>query len=235
MHLSRIVPSAKAREPWKTGGSTANQLPADVHHGPLQSPLHLLHLLAGLGEAGSAEILRYEELLRIVRAAASAGIPKVRVTGGEPLVRRGVVDFIRDLHQVPGIREVCLTTNGVRLQELAPSLYDAGLRHLNVSLDTLRRDRYRRITGRDHLEEVMEGLKLAAALGFQPLKINCVVLKGINDDELVDLAQLARHYPYQVRFIELMPTADRKWWRHHFLAGGGDPPAPGILRPIGAR
>lgn len=168
-------------------------------------------------EVASSEILRYEELLCIVRAATSAGITKVRVTGGEPLVRRGVVEFIRDLHQVPGMREVCLTTNGVRLQELAASLFDAGLRHVNVSLDTLRRDRYRRITGRDHLQEVLEGLKLAAALGFQPLKINCVVLKDINDDELVDLAQLARHHPYQVRFIELMPTVDRKWWRQHFL------------------
>lgn len=164
-----------------------------------------------------SEILRYEELLRIARAAAAAGITKVRVTGGEPLVRRGVVEFIRDLQQIPGIAEVCLTTNGVRLQELAEPLYLASLGHVNVSLDTLRRDRYQRITGSDHLSEVLTGLAQAAAVGIQPIKINCVAMKDINDDEIWDLAQLARHYPYQVRFIELMPTVSREWWQRHFF------------------
>ena len=165
----------------------------------------------------ASEILWYEELLRLVRAAAAAGITKVRVTGGEPLVRRGVVEFIRDLHQVPGIRKVCLTTNGVHLQDLATLLYDAGLRQVNLSLDTLRRDRYRRITGSDHLSEVLTGLAQAAAAGIHPIKINCVALRGINDDEFLDLARLARQHPYQVRFIELMPTVDLAWWRRHFL------------------
>ena len=163
------------------------------------------------------EILSYEELLRIAAVAAEVGIRKIRVTGGEPLVRRGVVDFLKNLHQIPGIEEVCLTTNGVLLPDLAPALYEAGLRHLNISLDTLRRERYREITGKDNWREVMAGLKLALALGFQPLKINCVVLKGLNDDELMDLALLARDYPVQVRFIELMPTVSREWWRRHFL------------------
>lgn len=164
-----------------------------------------------------SEILRYEELLRIAQAAAKAGITKVRVTGGEPLVRRGVVEFIRNLRQVPGIREVCLTTNGVRLQELAEPLFHAGLHRINVSLDTLRRERYSRITRGDHLTEVLAGLAQAAAVGIHPIKINCVAMQGINDDELLDLAQLARHYPYQVRFIELMPTVSRQWWRRHFM------------------
>jgi len=168
-------------------------------------------------KAAFSEILRYEELLRLVRAAAAAGITKVRVTGGEPLVRRGVVEFIRDLHQVPGILKVCLTTNGVHLRDLATLLHGAGLRQVNISLDTLRRDRYRRITGSDHLSEVLTGLAQAVAAGIHPIKINCVALKGINDDELLDLARLARHHPYQVRFIELMPTADLEWWRRHFL------------------
>jgi cyclic pyranopterin phosphate synthase len=163
------------------------------------------------------EILSYEELLRVAHAAAAVGIRKIRITGGEPLVRRGVVDFIRKLHDVPGITEVCLTTNGVLLGELAQPLYEAGLRHLNLSLDTLRRERYRRITGRDHFREVWNGLERALDLGFHPLKINCVVLKGINDDELADLALLARDHPVQVRFIELMPTFFRKWWDQHFL------------------
>jgi cyclic pyranopterin phosphate synthase len=164
------------------------------------------------------EILCYEELLRIAAVAAEASIRKIRVTGGEPLVRRGVVDFIKELHQVPGIEEVCLTTNGVMLPELASALYGAGLRHLNISLDTLRQERYREITGRDHWREVMAGLELALSLGFQPLKINCVVLKGLNDDELMDLALMARDYPVQVRFIELMPSVSQEWWERHYLS-----------------
>jgi cyclic pyranopterin phosphate synthase len=163
------------------------------------------------------EILNYEELLRIAGIAAKMGIRKVRVTGGEPLVRRGVVGFLHRLHQVPGIEKVCLTTNGVLLADLASALYDTGLRHLNLSLDTLRRERYREITGKDNLGEVLAGLERAETLGFRPLKINCVVMAGINDDELMELALLARDHPYQVRFIELMPTVSTGRWRRHFL------------------
>ena len=165
----------------------------------------------------AGEILRYEELLRLAAVAAAGGIRKIRITGGEPLVRRGLVGFLQDLNRIPGIDQVCLTTNGVMLQELAPALYSAGLRHLNVSLDTLRRDRYRHITGKDKLSAVMAGLARAASLGFHPVKINCVVLRGINDDEILAIAQLAREHPFQVRFIELMPTASRTWWQRHFL------------------
>ena len=178
------------------------------------------------------EILSYEELLRLAAVAAKIGIQKIRITGGEPLVRRGVVDFIKDLHRVPGIGEVCLTTNGVLLPELAPALYEAGLRHLNISLDTLCRERYREITGRDNCQEVMAGLQLTLALGFQPLKINCVVLKGINEDELIDLALLARNYPIQVRFIELMPTVSQAWWERHFLPMSAGAPASRGVRPV---
>lgn len=165
----------------------------------------------------AGNILRYEELLRITAVAAGVGIRKIRITGGEPLLRRGVADFIKGLHQVPGIEEVCLTTNGVLLPKLAPALYHAGLRHLNISLDTLRRDRYRQITGRDNWREVMAGLNLALSLGFHPVKINCVVLRGLNDDELLELALLAQDQPLQVRFIELMPTVSQEWWERHFL------------------
>lgn len=164
-----------------------------------------------------AEILRYEELLRLAEVAAGAGIHKIRITGGEPLVRRGVVGFLQELQRLPGIDQVCLTTNGVLLRDLAPPIYSAGVRHLNVSLDTLKRDRYRQITGNDNLSAVLAGLQQAASLGFNPLKINCVVLRGINDDEILDIAQLARDHPFQVRFIELMPTASRTWWQRHFL------------------
>lgn len=163
------------------------------------------------------EILRYEELLRLAGVAAGVGIKKIRVTGGEPLVRRGALEFIRALHQVPGIKEVCLTTNGVRLAELAPDLYATGLRHLNLSLDSLSRDRYRELTGFDHFGDVMAGLTRVAALGFHPVKINCVVLKDLNDDELLDFAHLTREHPFQVRFIEFMPMGDEARWRRHFL------------------
>lgn len=166
----------------------------------------------------AAEILRYEELLRIAGVAARLGIRKIRVTGGEPLVRRGLPDFIRSLSQIPGIDEICLTTNGTLLAELAPALREAGLRRLNVSLDTLIPGRYRRITGRDNLADVLRGLECAAALGFYSIKINCVVLKGINDDELLNIARLAQDRPFQVRFIELMPTASFQDWQRHFLS-----------------
>jgi cyclic pyranopterin phosphate synthase len=163
------------------------------------------------------EILRYEELLRLASVAAGVGIRKVRVTGGEPLVRRGALEFIRRLGQVPGIEKVCLTTNGVHLDDLAPDLYDTGLRHLNLSLDTLRRDRFLDLTGKDHFNDVLAGLERATALGFSPIKINCVALKGLNDDELLDFALLTKEQPFQVRFIEFMPTVDEVSWRRHFL------------------
>lgn len=166
----------------------------------------------------AGEILRYEELLHLAAIAAEGGIRKIRLTGGEPLVRRGIVGFLQDLNRIPGIDQVCLTTNGVLLRELAPAMYNAGVRRLNVSLDTLKRDRYCRITGSDNLPAVMAGLERAASLGFHPLKINCVVLRGINDDEIIDIARLAREYPYQVRFIELMPTTCQTWWQSHFLS-----------------
>lgn len=171
----------------------------------------------GYEKLPSQEILRYEELLRIAAVAVRVGIRKIRVTGGEPLVRKGALEFIQSLHRVQGLREVCLTTNGVRLPELAADLYATGLRHLNLSLDSLRRERYRELTGRDHFQEVMAGIELAAGLGFHPLKINCVVLNGVNDDELLDFALLTRDHPYQVRFIEFMPTVEQARWSRHFL------------------
>ena len=163
------------------------------------------------------EILRYEEFLHLARVAALAGIRKVRVTGGEPLVRRGVVDFLQRLNKVPGLEKIALTTNGLLLAEMAPDLFATGLRHLNLSLDTLKAERYREITGSDRFHQVMEGLWRAASLGFHPLKVNCVVLKGVNDDELVDFALLARDHLFQVRFIEFMPTVSREHWARHFL------------------
>jgi GTP 3',8-cyclase len=166
----------------------------------------------------ASEILRYEEFLRLARVAVMAGIRKVRVTGGEPLVRKGVVDFLRRLREVPGLEQIALTTNGALLFEMARDLYEAGLRHLNLSLDSLSARRYREITGIDRFSRVTAGLWRAAELGFHPLKVNCVVLKGINDDEILDFALLARDHPIQVRFIEFMPTVSRELWASHFLS-----------------
>jgi cyclic pyranopterin phosphate synthase len=166
----------------------------------------------------ASEILSYEEFLHLARVAVMAGIRKVRVTGGEPLVRKGVVDFLARLRQVPGLEEMALTTNGLLLAEMARDLFAAGLRHLNLSLDTLNPERYREISGHNRFHQVMSGLWRAVELGFHPLKVNCVVLKGVNDDELLDFALLARDHPLQVRFIEFMPTVSHERWVRHFLS-----------------
>ncbi|MBM4286398.1 MAG: GTP 3',8-cyclase MoaA, partial [Deltaproteobacteria bacterium] len=163
------------------------------------------------------EILRYEEFLHLARVAAEVGIRKVRVTGGEPLVRRGVVDFLDRLRETPGLEEICLTTNGALLAEMAADLHRVGIRHLNVSLDTLRPERYRGLTGGGEVARVLAGLERALALGFAPIKVNCVALKGVNDDEILDFAGLAREQPLQVRFIEFMPTVSREHWGEHYL------------------
>ena len=166
----------------------------------------------------SSEILRYEEFLHLARVAVMVGIRKVRVTGGEPLVRKGVVDFLGRLREVAGLEEIALTTNGLLLYKMAQDLYAAGLRHVNLSLDTLSAARYQEITGHDRLHQVLAGLWRVVDLGFQPLKVNCVVLKGVNEDELQDFALLARDHPLQVRFIEFMPTVSQERWSRHFLS-----------------
>ena len=158
------------------------------------------------------EILRYEEIVRIVRVAATRGLKKVRVTGGEPLVRRGVIDFIRMLRDVPGIETVALTTNGVFLKEAAADLYRAGLRHINISLDSLDPETFARIVRRDLFHRVWEGIEACEQVGFNPIKINCVLQAGINDHEAIAFAQLTKRKPYHVRFIEYMPCANWDTW-----------------------
>ena len=152
------------------------------------------------------EILSHEEIVRIVNGAVLAGISKVRITRGEPLMRRGVVELCRMLSAFEGLESLTLTTNGVRLQELAPQLHDAGVQRLNVSLDTLRPERFKEITGRNLLSRVLSGIERAEEVGLHPVKINTVVMRGINDDEIENFARLTLEKPYHVRFIELMPT-----------------------------
>ena len=151
------------------------------------------------------ELLRYEEILRVVRLAVSLGIEKVRLTGGEPLVRREVLSFIQELAQIPGLNDIRLTTNGVLLADHAEALKKAGISKLNISLDTLIPERFRQITGVDAFARVWAGISKARELGFSPLKLNVVALKGINDDEFIDFARLTLAEPLQIRFIEFMP------------------------------
>ncbi len=161
----------------------------------------------GVDSVGHGGILSYEELLRIAAAAVRLGVRKIRVTGGEPLVRKGVVEFIAALAALPGPPEIVLTTNGLLLAELAAPLKAAGLSRINVSLDTLRPERFERITRRPGLERVLAGIAAAEGAGLAPMKINMVPLKGINADEIVDFARLTLEHPWEVRFIEFMPVS----------------------------
>ena len=159
------------------------------------------------------DILRFEEIDLICRAFALSGVKKIRVTGGEPLVRRDILELVGSISSIDGIEEVCMTTNGVLLREYARGLFNAGVRHVNISLDTLDPEKFLRITGRDRFHDVWAGIMTLLDMGFGPVKINCVVMKGVNDDETVSLASLAGKYPVDVRFIEFMQIGDGSSWR----------------------
>ena len=154
------------------------------------------------------DILRYEEIHQVVQAAALLGVRKIRLTGGEPLARLGLSRLVELLSQVEGIDEVSLTTNGTLLDRYAAELKAAGLRRVNVSLDSLRPERFQQITGSDRLNEVLRGIEAAKAAELNPVKINMVVMKGINDDEILDFARRSLGDGWHVRFIEYMPLVD---------------------------
>lgn len=159
---------------------------------------------------GCRELLSFEELLRIARAAVAIGVEKIRVTGGEPLCRNGITGFLAELKRIPGLKKLVLTTNGVLLEEMAEELMAAGVDSLNISLDSLDVEKFRQITRGGSLERVMRGIEAAEHAGYRNLKINVVVMRGLNDEELTDFAALTVERPYKVRFIEYMPTvADR--------------------------
>jgi len=163
---------------------------------------------AGLPWIPNSDVLSFDEIERIVRAAAGVGVRSIRLTGGEPLVRPGLVDLVRRLHAIEGIEDIALSTNGLLLAGLAAPLAEAGLRRVNVSLDTLQPERFAAIARRPGLERVLAGIDAAVAAGLAPIKINCVVMQGVNDDELLDFAALARARPVFVRFIEMMPVIE---------------------------
>lgn len=159
----------------------------------------------GVEKRAHGDICSLEELRDMAAAAVRCGVKKIRVTGGEPLVRRGAVDFCRMLAEIPGVEELCLTTNGSLLTEQAAALREAGVTRLNISLDTLREDRFHAITRLGTLSDVLRGLESAERAGFEKIKLNCVLLGGVNDDEIADFAALTRAHDWQVRFIERMP------------------------------
>ncbi|MBM4444156.1 MAG: GTP 3',8-cyclase MoaA [Chloroflexi bacterium] len=154
-----------------------------------------------------ADILSYEEIATVVRVAAGMGIAKVRLSGGEPLAREGLVGLVEMVSRIEGIDDVALTTNGVLLREQAAGLAAAGLRRVNVSLDSLKTERFRQITGYDALRDVLDGIEEARRAGLAPIKVNMVVMRGVNDDEVVDFALLSRQ-GWHIRFIELMPLVE---------------------------
>ena len=162
----------------------------------------------GVEKKSHQEILSEEELVNAVRAGAALGIKKLRVTGGEPLVKKNIVSICRTLASIPGIEELCLTTNGIRLPELAKDLKEAGVNRLNLSLDTLDAGKYAYITRWGKLEDFYRGLDAALGAGFEKIKINSVLIGGFNDDEIRPLAELTLKYPLDVRFIEMMPMYD---------------------------
>ena len=167
-----------------------------------------------------SDILSIEELAEIAEAAVACGVKKIRLTGGEPLVRRGLVGLCRMLRAIPGVEELCITTNGSLLPHLAKPLREAGLDRLNISLDTLRPDRFAAMTRRGTLQDVLDGIQAAEAAGFYDLKFDTVLIGGFNDDEIEDFVELSRNHPWEMRFIELMPMGPCAGWdRSCFLSG----------------
>jgi cyclic pyranopterin phosphate synthase len=160
-----------------------------------------------------SELLSFEEIAQFVRIVAPLGIDKIRLTGGEPLLRRDLPRLVAMLAPIPGIKDIGVTTNGLLLAQQAQSLYDAGLRRINISLDTLDPARFRQITRRDGLEHVIAGIMAAKRAGFDPVKINAVSIRGITEFEVVPLARFAREHSLEMRFIEYMPIGADAWER----------------------
>jgi cyclic pyranopterin phosphate synthase len=172
----------------------------------------------GMAKRGPADILSIEEIEEVVHAAVRSGIKKVRITGGEPLARRGILDICRRVAHTPGLEELCLTTNGTLLPELAGELRAAGVSRLNISLDSLNAATYRTVTSHGNLEDALKGLDAALASGFESVKVNAVLIGGVNDSEIESLVALTRR-GLHVRFIELMPIGEcAGWGRARFVA-----------------
>jgi cyclic pyranopterin phosphate synthase len=171
---------------------------------------------AGVPRLEHGDILSYEEILEVAQQAAALGIQRIRLTGGEPLVRRNLEFLISSLAALPGIDEVSLTTNAFMLAQSAERLAQAGLKRVNISLDTLRPERFQAITRGGSLASALEGIAAAEKAGLMPIKLNAVVVRGVNDEELLDLARLSMDHPWDMRFIELMPVGNEYEWGEGF-------------------
>jgi cyclic pyranopterin phosphate synthase len=172
----------------------------------------------GIPRRSHEEILTYEEITRLVGKAVEMGIRRVRLTGGEPLVRRDLVDLVRRLNAIPNLEEISLTTNGFLLDRLGLPLKEAGLSRVNISLDTLDAGKFARITRGGSFEQAWKGILAAETAGLTPIKLNAVVVRGVNDDELIHLARLTLDHDWQMRFIELMPVGNQMEWGEGFPA-----------------
>lgn len=159
------------------------------------------------------EVLSYEEIIRFVRICAAMGVKKVRLTGGEPLTRKGLPHLLRQLAGIDGITDISLTTNAVLLADNIDVLKEAGLKRINISLDTLRKDRFAWISRIDAFDRVIDSIKKASYSGLRPIKINTVIIKGFNDDEILDFVRIARKWDHEIRFIEFMPFGDTSLWK----------------------
>lgn len=174
----------------------------------------------GVEKLAHSQMLSVDECVDVTRACVELGVEKVRITGGEPLVRRGILDICRGIAAIDGVKELCMTTNGALLPKYAKDLKAAGVHRLNISMDTLNPEKFRRITRVGELEQALVGLAAAEEAGFTGTKINCVLLGGINDDEIAAMAALTRDRDIDVRFIELMPIGEcARWDKERFLSG----------------
>lgn len=172
----------------------------------------------GIEQLSHDDILSYEDILKVVQAGAELGISKIRITGGEPLVRKGIVGLVGQIASVEGITDLAMTTNGILLPRYAAELKNAGLNRVNISLDSLQEDKYHNITRCGDLKMVLAGIKAALGQGLHPVKLNVVLMKGINDNEVPDFLELVRQKPLHVRFIEYMPIGDHdSSYRDHYL------------------
>ncbi len=171
----------------------------------------------GVPKKDHAAMLTENEMILAVEAAASLGITKLRITGGEPLVKKNILSICRRAARVPGIREVCMTTNGLRLPELAVPLREAGVRRLNISLDTLDSEKYAQITRCGVLSDALAGIHAALEAGYDKIKLNAVLIGGFNDDEIEEMAKLTLRYPLDMRFIELMPIGENGFGKEAYL------------------
>ena len=176
------------------------------------------------------KILSFEEIERLIRVAADLGIQKIRLTGGEPLLRRQIHILVEKISRIPGITDLAMTTNGFLFSQQAKVLRDAGLKRVSFSLDSLDRENFKKITGRDGLDEVLQGIDLAQELGFAPVKINAVVIRGVNDHELESLANFARRKNLSLRFIEFMPLDSGRAWQKELVVSAKE-----ILQRLQAR